>query len=70
MEFEQNQPDRLDGLYSFHESLDPSTQALHADDHLNHSTDVAPPIHVATIFRYSANPEQLRTAKEIEVRLQ
>lgn len=37
----------------------PSTQALHADDRLNLVTDVAPPIHLSTIFRYSNNPNDL-----------
>ncbi|KAJ5391887.1 Pyridoxal phosphate-dependent transferase major region subdomain 2 [Penicillium cosmopolitanum] len=37
----------------------PSTQALHADDYLNLVTDVAPPIHLSTIFRYPNDPNQL-----------
>ncbi|KAJ5458323.1 Pyridoxal phosphate-dependent transferasemajor regionsubdomain 2 [Penicillium sp. IBT 31633x] len=37
----------------------PSTKALHADDPLNLVTDVAPPIHLSTTFRYSNNPEEL-----------
>lgn len=36
-----------------------STRALHVDDALNVVTDVAPPIHVATTFRYSDNPDDL-----------
>ncbi|CAG7979871.1 unnamed protein product [Penicillium salamii] len=37
----------------------PSTKALHADDILNQVSDVAPPIHLSTIFRYPDDPEQL-----------
>ncbi|RAK77079.1 uncharacterized protein BO72DRAFT_378266 [Aspergillus fijiensis CBS 313.89] len=36
-----------------------STRSLHADDALNVVSDVAPPIHVATTFRYSDNPDDL-----------
>ena len=36
-----------------------STLALHADDHLNRTPDVAPPIHLSTTFRYSSNPGEL-----------
>lgn len=36
-----------------------STQALHADDRLNLVTDVAPPIHLSTTFRYSNDPNDL-----------
>ncbi|CAI7641643.1 unnamed protein product [Penicillium bialowiezense] len=37
----------------------PSTKALHADDILNQVSDVAPPIHLSTIFRYPDDPDQL-----------
>ncbi|KAL2823095.1 pyridoxal phosphate-dependent transferase [Aspergillus granulosus] len=37
----------------------PSTRALHADDYLNLVTDVAPPIHLSTTFRYPKEPENL-----------
>ncbi|KAJ5351936.1 hypothetical protein N7452_000910 [Penicillium brevicompactum] len=37
----------------------PSTKALHADDILNQVSDVAPPIHLSTIFRYPNDPDQL-----------
>ena len=40
-------------------SMGPSTRALHADDALNVVSDVAPPMHVATTFRYSDNPDDL-----------
>ncbi|OAX80589.1 hypothetical protein ACJ72_05078 [Emergomyces africanus] len=39
--------------------LQPATLALHADDPLNVVTDVAPPIHLSTTFRYSNNPDEL-----------
>ncbi|RAL04291.1 cystathionine gamma-synthase [Aspergillus ibericus CBS 121593] len=39
--------------------MGPSTRALHADDALNVVSDVAPPMHVATTFRYSDNPDDL-----------
>ncbi len=31
----------------------PDTLAVHADDRLNSSTDVAPALHVSTTFRYN-----------------
>ncbi|KAL9115793.1 MAG: hypothetical protein Q9227_000161 [Pyrenula ochraceoflavens] len=37
----------------------PSTFALHADDPLNLVTDVAPPLHLSTTFRYPHQPEDL-----------
>jgi hypothetical protein len=37
-----------------------STLAIHADDHLNmRLTDVAPPLHVSTTYRYAADPALL-----------
>ncbi|KAJ9268748.1 hypothetical protein DTO212C5_5166 [Paecilomyces variotii] len=36
-----------------------ATRALHADDHLNQVTDVAPPIHLSTTYRYPNEPEDL-----------
>ncbi|KAF7588347.1 hypothetical protein BBP40_005875 [Aspergillus hancockii] len=36
-----------------------STRALHADDLLNLVTDVAPPIHLSTTFRFPGNPNDL-----------
>lgn len=36
-----------------------ATVAIHADDPLNVVTDVAPPLHVSTTFRYSDNPNDL-----------
>ncbi|KAF2014060.1 PLP-dependent transferase [Aaosphaeria arxii CBS 175.79] len=40
--------------------LSPATYAVHADDRINTVTDVAPPIHPSTTFRYPRNPEQLQ----------
>ncbi|KAJ5682601.1 transsulfuration enzyme family protein [Penicillium macrosclerotiorum] len=41
-----------------------STQALHADDRLNQVTDVAPPIHLSTIFRYLDDPDELTLTED------
>ncbi|MCJ1476278.1 hypothetical protein MMC13_004944 [Lambiella insularis] len=41
-----------------------ATQAIHADDYLNRVEDVAPPLHVATTFRYHDDPDQLNPATE------
>ncbi|KAG9194020.1 cysteine-S-conjugate beta-lyase [Alternaria panax] len=38
----------------------PSTHGVHADDRINIVTDVAPPIHTATTFRYPHDPAQLQ----------
>ena len=44
----------------------PSTLGIHGDDHLNNVTDVAPPMHVSTTFRYSKNPDDLFPADDEE----
>ena len=44
-----------------------STLAIHGDDHLNRSTDVAPALHVSTTFRYTPNPSELVPAKDLQV---
>lgn len=49
------------------QDLDASTLAVHADDQLNQTTDVAPAIHVSTTFRYSQEPNNLVTASELKV---
>lgn len=49
------------------ENFEPSTRAIHADDVLNSSTDVAPAMHVSTTFRYSENPDELHPADDGEV---
>lgn len=53
------------------ENLNFSTLAIHADDSLALTADVAPPIHVSTTFRYPGGhgnphgPDELKTAKEL-----
>ncbi|KAL7934402.1 cystathionine gamma-synthase [Trichoderma chlorosporum] len=47
----------------------PETLALHVDDELDVSNDVAPPLHVASTFRFPSDPEhlvplRLRSAEE------
>lgn len=49
-------------------SADQSTLAIHADDALNVVPDVAPPIHLATTFRYAEDPDQLIPASIAGVR--
>jgi cystathionine beta-lyase len=44
-----------------------STLSLHADDALNVVTDVVPPMHVATTFRYSNDPSKLVPAADATV---
>ncbi|KAJ5627787.1 Pyridoxal phosphate-dependent transferasemajor regionsubdomain 2 [Penicillium lividum] len=41
-----------------------ATQALHADDRLNLVTDVAPPIHLSTTFRYPDDPNELTLSED------
>jgi len=41
-----------------------STRSLHADDVLNLVSDVAPPLHVATTFRYPRDPAVLVPAAD------
>ena len=41
------------------DSVGASTRALHADDALNVVTDVAPPLHLSTNYRYPDNPDDL-----------
>jgi cystathionine gamma-synthase len=42
----------------------PATQGIHADNHVNVLTDVAPPLHTSTTFRYSNNPDDLNPVPE------
>ncbi|KAF1831257.1 cystathionine gamma-synthase (O-succinylhomoserine (thiol)-lyase) [Decorospora gaudefroyi] len=42
----------------------PSTYGIHADDRINVLTDVAPPIHTSTTFRYPHNPDHLQPVPE------
>lgn len=43
-----------------------STRSLHADDVLNLVPDVAPPLHVATTFRYPSDPNLLVPAADAD----
>lgn len=46
-----------------------ATLAVHADDVVNNVTDVAPPIHLSTTFRYHEDPSKLISAAERDVSL-
>lgn len=46
-----------------------ATVAIHADDPLNVVTDVAPPLHVSTTFRYSDDPNDLHAWADYSVRI-
>ena len=48
-------------------SLSLSSRALHADDHLNTVTDVAPPLHLSTTFRYDKDPANLLPWADLDV---
>lgn len=61
------QIDSLNAPQLVERELDASTLAIHADDQLNHTPDVAPAIHVSTTFRYTDNPDKLVTVSELEV---
>ena len=41
-----------------------ATLAMHADDDLNRSADVAPAMHLSTTFRNAEDPAQLKKIKE------
>jgi len=49
-------PDHPSNMPSYHAS----THGIHADDQINTVTDVAPPIHTSTTFRYPHNPDELQ----------
>ena len=46
---------------SYLHNVSPATLAIHADDPLNVVSDVAPPVHVSTTFRYPRDPEKLHS---------
>ncbi|ANB12261.1 putative cystathionine beta-lyase [Sugiyamaella lignohabitans] len=50
---------------SLHEEFGVSTIGIHGDDELALTTDVAPPIHVSTTYRYNSDPSKLQTAREV-----
>ncbi|KAE8353859.1 Cys/Met metabolism PLP-dependent enzyme-domain-containing protein [Aspergillus coremiiformis] len=45
--------------------IDAATHALHADEALNVVSDVAPPLHLSTTFRYPDDPEDLVPAADL-----
>ncbi|KAL8696439.1 MAG: hypothetical protein Q9224_002795 [Gallowayella concinna] len=47
--------------------LDQSTQAMHADDILNTTSDVAPALHVSTTFRYADDPKDLVPVADVNI---
>lgn len=47
-------------------SYNASTYGIHADDRVNILTDVAPPIHTSTTFRYPRNPDDLKPEHDSE----
>jgi hypothetical protein len=49
-------------------NLSLSSKTVHADDYLNKSRDVAPPLHVSTTFRYNQDPDQLKVHRGEDVR--
>lgn len=52
---------------SLSESFALATQALHADRPLDATSDVAPPLHVSTNFRYTSDPDALIPVAEADV---
>lgn len=48
-------------------TLSPTSQALHADDHLNSTSDIAPPLHVSTNFHYPTDPDDLIPVRDLDV---
>ncbi len=44
-----------------------ATRAIHADDHLSETADVAPPMHVSTNFHYDGVGEELVPFSERDV---
>jgi cystathionine gamma-synthase len=44
-----------------------STLAVHADDPINSSTDVAPALHVSTTFRYPHDPDKLNVKDDLDI---
>jgi hypothetical protein len=49
-------------------SISASTLAIHADDAMNRTTDVAPAIHVSTTYRYTSDVDQLVPLNDEDVR--
>lgn len=55
------------GLESYVAGLSLSSRAVHADDGIQAHRAVAPAMHVSTTFRYSDDPEQLKSWDNIDV---
>jgi hypothetical protein len=55
------------GLSTLSRHLSLSSKTIHADDYLNRGTDVAPPLHVSTTFRYNRDPDALQALTELDV---
>lgn len=49
-----------------HKNAGAATLSLHADSEVNVVNDVAPPLHVATTFRYPDNPDELVPVADAE----
>jgi cystathionine gamma-synthase len=56
----------LSHSFTLHCICIPATYGIHADDRTNILTDIAPPIHTSTTFRYPRNPSHLHAASERE----
>lgn len=54
----------MPGDYSNNLSI--ATLAIHADDPINQVTDVAPPLHVSTTFRYPTDPDKLVRGRDFD----
>ncbi|KAE8149886.1 Cys/Met metabolism PLP-dependent enzyme-domain-containing protein [Aspergillus avenaceus] len=48
-----------------HNDIGAATHSLHADEVINAVTDVAPPLHVSTTFRYPDDPDDLLPAEDL-----
>lgn len=59
-------PESLADAFSGH-PLSLSSRAVHADDYINSSQAVAPPMHVSTTFRFSEDPSKLKQCDNIDV---
>ena len=44
-----------------------ATLGIHADDPINHETDVAPALHVSTTFRYPSDPTHLNPTDDLDI---
>jgi cystathionine beta-lyase len=61
--------EKVHGLSKLHRTLSLGSKTIHADDYLNKGTDVAPPLHVSTTFRYNKNPDNLQVFHELDVNI-